>query len=122
MRLAQKRAKTSFIHEARRRARAALAEAFHAVAQGYSRGMQNLPFLLIILDGLAHNPNPKGNAVFHARKPNLDRLFASSPSTELVTFGERVGLPDDQMGNSEVGHLNIGGGRVVEQELTRINR
>lgn len=84
--------------------------------------MTNLPFLLLILDGYANNPNPKANAVFHAKKPNLDRLFSTSPCTELVTFGERVGLPDDQMGNSEVGHLNIGGGRVVEQELTRINR
>ncbi len=80
------------------------------------------PFALLILDGYAHNPNPKGNAVAAARKPSLDQLFKSNPWTELATFGERVGLPDDQMGNSEVGHLNIGAGRVVEQELTRINR
>lgn len=80
------------------------------------------PFAIIILDGLAHNPNFKGNAVAAAKKPNLDRLFAACPYTELITFGERVGLPDDQMGNSEVGHLNIGAGRVVEQDLLRINR
>lgn len=80
------------------------------------------PFALIILDGLAHNPNPKGNAVASARKPTLDELFKSCPYTELITFGERVGLPDDQMGNSEVGHLNIGAGRVVEQDLLRINK
>jgi 2,3-bisphosphoglycerate-independent phosphoglycerate mutase len=84
--------------------------------------MTKSPLLLIILDGYAHNPNPLGNAVYHANKPNLDRLFANHPYTELITFGERVGLPHDQMGNSEVGHLNIGAGRVVEQELERINR
>ena len=80
------------------------------------------PLALIILDGYADNPNARGNAVRAAKKPTLDRLFATCPWTELITFGERVGLPDDQMGNSEVGHLNIGAGRVVEQELTRINR
>ena len=82
---------------------------------------QNLPFLLIILDGLANNPNPKGNAVTSAKKPTLDRLAASCPKTELVTWGPRVGLPEGQMGNSEVGHLNLGGGRIVKQELTRID-
>jgi 2,3-bisphosphoglycerate-independent phosphoglycerate mutase len=81
-----------------------------------------LPFVLVIMDGYANNPNPRGNAVHHARKPHLDRLFANYPTSELITFGEQVGLPDDQMGNSEVGHLNIGAGRIVEQELTRINR
>jgi 2,3-bisphosphoglycerate-independent phosphoglycerate mutase len=80
------------------------------------------PFLIIILDGLALNPNPKGNAVRAAHTPVLDRLLAESPSTTLVTFGPRVGLPEGQMGNSEVGHLNIGGGRIVQQELTRINQ
>lgn len=80
------------------------------------------PLALIILDGLAHNPNPKGNAVASAKKPTLDKLFNSCPYSELITFGERVGLPDDQMGNSEVGHLNIGAGRVVEQDLLRIDK
>lgn len=79
------------------------------------------PFLLAILDGLALNPNPKSNAVFQATKPTLDRLFQTCPHTTLVSYGERVGLPHGQMGNSEVGHLNIGGGRIVQQELTRIN-
>lgn len=79
-----------------------------------------LPFLLAILDGLALNPNPRANAVFHAKKPTLDRLFASCPNTTLTTFGLRVGLPEGQMGNSEVGHLNIGAGRIVQQDLTRI--
>jgi len=80
------------------------------------------PFALVIIDGFAVNPNPNSNAVAMAKKPNLDRLFADNPYTELVTFGERVGLPGDQMGNSEVGHLNIGAGRVVEQDLLRIDR
>jgi len=80
------------------------------------------PLVLIILDGLGNNPNPMGNAVYHGSKPVLDGLNATCPVTELVTWGERVGLPKGQMGNSEVGHLNIGGGRIVRQELTRINQ
>lgn len=78
------------------------------------------PFLLAILDGLALNPNPRANAVYHAKKPVLDRLFAERPWTTLTTFGLRVGLPEGQMGNSEVGHLNLGAGRIVQQDLTRI--
>ncbi len=78
--------------------------------------------LLCILDGLGLNPNPIGNAVTIARKPTLDKLFESCPHSTLVTFGERVGLPEGQMGNSEVGHLNIGAGRVVEQWLYRIGK
>lgn len=82
---------------------------------------QNVPLALIILDGCALNPDTRGNAVYHASTPTLDALYESCPWTTLATFGPRVGLPDGQMGNSEVGHLNIGGGRVVQQELTRIN-
>jgi 2,3-bisphosphoglycerate-independent phosphoglycerate mutase len=78
--------------------------------------------LLCILDGLGLNPNPLGNAVAQASTPCLDRLLQEQPSATLITCGERVGLPDGQMGNSEVGHLNIGAGRVVEQWLLRINR
>jgi 2,3-bisphosphoglycerate-independent phosphoglycerate mutase len=80
------------------------------------------PLLICILDGLGLNPNPRGNAVAVAKKPVLDKLFATQPMTTLVTHGERVGLPEGQMGNSEVGHLNIGAGRVVEQWLLRISR
>ena len=80
-----------------------------------------LPCVLAILDGLAINPDTYGNAVAAAKKPVIDRLLATCPSTRLTTYGERVGLPAGQMGNSEVGHLNIGGGRVVRQLLTRID-
>lgn len=78
--------------------------------------------MLCILDGVGLNPRSDGNAVALAKKPTLDYLFKSFPNSTLTTFGERVGLPEGQMGNSEVGHLNIGAGRVVEQWLVRINR
>lgn len=78
--------------------------------------------LLCILDGLGLNPNPKANAVALARKPTIDNLMVSSPWTTLTTHGTRVGLPEGHMGNSEVGHLNIGAGRVVEQWLYRISK
>ena len=80
------------------------------------------PYVLCILDGFGLNPNPKGNAVHLAQTPHFDRLFTQCPSSTLTTFGEAVGLPAGQMGNSEVGHLNIGAGRVVEQWLLRIDR
>lgn len=80
------------------------------------------PTLLCILDGFGLNSNSRGNAVSSAKKPNIDRLLASCPHATLTTFGEAVGLPAGQMGNSEVGHLNIGAGRVVEQWLLRISR
>ena len=80
------------------------------------------PTLLCILDGFGLNPNPIGNAVALAKKPVIDRLLRDYPNATLTTFGERVGLPAGQMGNSEVGHLNIGAGREVEQWLLRISR
>ena len=80
-----------------------------------------LPALLVIMDGFGIAPAGPGNAVSLAKKPFLDELFATCPNTTLDACGEAVGLPDGQMGNSEVGHLNIGAGRVVRQELTRIN-
>jgi 2,3-bisphosphoglycerate-independent phosphoglycerate mutase len=80
------------------------------------------PTVLLILDGVGLNPNPKGNAVAAANKPNFDKLWSTCAKTTLITYGERVGLPEGQMGNSEVGHQNIGAGRVVEQWLLRITR
>ncbi|HEY7728436.1 MAG TPA: 2,3-bisphosphoglycerate-independent phosphoglycerate mutase [Candidatus Eisenbacteria bacterium] len=77
---------------------------------------------LVILDGWALNPRPEGNAVLMARTPVFDRLMRECPHTTLLTFGEHVGLPTGQMGNSEVGHLNLGAGRIVYQDLTRIDR
>lgn len=79
------------------------------------------PVALIILDGFALRDEVKGNAVKQANKPNFDRYWNEYPHTTLTACGEAVGLPDGQMGNSEVGHLNIGAGRIVYQSLTRIN-
>ncbi len=77
---------------------------------------------LIILDGWGHGPDPKVSAIAQANTPFVDSLYKKYPNSELITFGEEVGLPKGQMGNSEVGHLNIGAGRVVYQELARINK
>ncbi|TDB39678.1 MAG: 2,3-bisphosphoglycerate-independent phosphoglycerate mutase [Actinobacteria bacterium] len=78
------------------------------------------PVALVIMDGFGLGTPGPGNAITEANTPNLDRLFAECPWAPLEASGEAVGLPDGQMGNSEVGHLNIGAGRVVYQELTRI--
>jgi len=80
------------------------------------------PLVLCILDGFGYNPQATGNAIAAAKKPNLDKLFAECPHTLIGASGMDVGLPDGQMGNSEVGHTNIGAGRVVYQELTRITK
>lgn len=77
---------------------------------------------LIILDGFGYNPNEYGNAIKAANTPNIDALFAKYPHTLIGASGMDVGLPDGQMGNSEVGHTNIGAGRIVYQELTRITK
>ncbi len=82
---------------------------------------KNLPACLIIMDGFGLAEAGPGNAISAAGTPNLDRLFAQYPTTRLCASGLAVGLPEGQMGNSEVGHLNIGAGRVVYQELTRID-
>ncbi len=78
--------------------------------------------LLMILDGWGINPSSEGNAVFLAGTPNLNQLKKSYPNTHLICSGQSVGLPDGIMGNSEVGHLNIGAGRIVYQDLMRIDR
>jgi 2,3-bisphosphoglycerate-independent phosphoglycerate mutase len=78
--------------------------------------------MLMILDGWGVRPPGSGNAVYLARTPNLDRILVGYPHTQLQTCGPAVGLPDGVMGNSEVGHLNIGAGRIVYQDLLRIDR
>jgi len=80
------------------------------------------PLLLCIMDGFGINDEKTGNAVDMAKTPNLDKLFSEYPNTTLQASGMAVGLPDGQMGNSEVGHTNIGAGRIVYQELTRITK
>ncbi|MGH9534805.1 MAG: 2,3-bisphosphoglycerate-independent phosphoglycerate mutase, partial [Terriglobales bacterium] len=79
------------------------------------------PLVLLILDGWGCGPPGPANAITLARKPHYDRLLAEFPHTQLGTSGPAVGLPDGQMGNSEVGHLNIGAGRVVRMDVTRID-
>lgn len=83
--------------------------------------MKVTPVLLIILDGFGYRPEGEDNAILKARKPNWDRYWNTYPHTTIQTSEAAVGLPSGQMGNSEVGHLNIGAGRVVYQDLTRIN-
>jgi len=84
--------------------------------------VQHVPLALVILDGWGLGPQGEGNAIARAKKPNMDYFVKNFPFTTLSTSGEDVGLPDGQMGNSEVGHLNIGAGRIVYQEFTRITK
>ena len=83
--------------------------------------MSNNKAMLIIMDGWGIGQNETGDAIKQANTPFVDSLYGKYPNATLVTCGEAVGLPDGQMGNSEVGHLNLGAGRVVYQELQRIN-
>lgn len=80
------------------------------------------PLVLMILDGVGHSETPEHNAVYAARKPVLDRLMATQPNGLISGSGMDVGLPDGQMGNSEVGHMNLGAGRVVYQDFTRVTK
>lgn len=80
------------------------------------------PVVLMILDGFGYNPSETGNAVMAAKTPNIDHLRSQYPHTLIRTSGMDVGLPEGQMGNSEVGHTNMGAGRIVYQELTRITK
>src|SRR2546423_11391547 len=79
------------------------------------------PFVLVILDGWGINPRKEGNAIAMARTPNIDKLAREWPHTAVRTSGEAVGLPEGQMGNSEVGHQNIGAGKRVLQDYTRVS-
>lgn len=84
--------------------------------------MSKKPVALIIMDGFGINNSDYGNAISAAKTPNLDKIFKTCPMTQIGASGMDVGLPDGQMGNSEVGHTNIGAGRIVYQELTRITK
>jgi len=80
------------------------------------------PLVLIVLDGWGVNPRPEGNAIVQASTPNMDKLGASRPSSVISISGLDVGLPEGQIGNSEVGHMHLGSGRIVDQDLTLIHR
>ena len=84
--------------------------------------MSKKPTVLMILDGFGLNDKTEGNAVAQANTPNIDRLMKEYPFVKGNASGLAVGLPEGQMGNSEVGHLNMGAGRIVYQELTRITK
>ena len=79
------------------------------------------PLVLTILDGWGYSPSTEGNAIALARKPNYDSLLKTYPGTLVHTSGPYVGLPEGQMGNSEVGHMNMGAGRVIYMDVTRID-
>ena len=79
------------------------------------------PIVLTVLDGWGYSPETKGNAIALARKPNYDALLKKFPNVLIHTSGPFVGLPEGQMGNSEVGHLNIGAGRIVQMDITRLD-
>ncbi|HNP54416.1 MAG TPA: 2,3-bisphosphoglycerate-independent phosphoglycerate mutase, partial [Ferruginibacter sp.] len=83
--------------------------------------MENKKVILIIMDGWGLGKEKRSDAIQHAHVPFVSSLYSQYPNTTLITCGELVGLPDGQMGNSEVGHLNLGAGRIVYQELQRIN-
>src|SRR5437762_1155572 len=83
--------------------------------------MRPKPLILTILDGWGFSAVVEGNAIANARKPNYDALLRDFPNTLIHTSGPAVGLPEGQMGNSEVGHLNIGAGRVLLMEVMRID-
>lgn len=86
-----------------------------------SRTLPPAPVVLLILDGWGYREDPTDNALAAAHTPNWDRLWAGRPHTLIHTEGRHVGLPDGQMGNSEVGHMNLGAGRIVYQDLTRVD-
>src|SRR5512134_645943 len=89
------------------------------MSKGSTRGRQ---VVLVVLDGWGYRPQREGNAIELARTPVWHQLWTSAPRTLLQASGLAVGLPEGQMGNSEVGHLNLGAGRVVRQDLVRISQ
>ena len=84
--------------------------------------MSKKPVVLMVLDGYGLNDNPEGNAIAMANTPVMDKLMKECPFAAGNASGMAVGLPDGQMGNSEVGHMNIGAGRIIYQDLTRITK
>ena len=80
--------------------------------------MDKKSLVLVVMDGFGISENVCGNAVKNAYTPNLDYIFKNCPYTEIIASGTEVGLPENQMGNSEVGHMNIGAGRTIFQDLT----
>src|SRR5690242_5384739 len=96
-------------------------EVSHTFVRGFM-AKRPKPIVLTVLDGWGFRAETKGNAIALARKPNYDRLLAEFPNSLIQTSGPAVGLPDGQMGNSEVGHLNIGAGRIVLMDITRIDQ
>jgi len=96
-------------------------EEWRQIMNDSGNGAKRRPTMLAIMDGCGYSPNPYGNAVMAADTPTLDSLYRDHPNTILKCSGKAVGLPEGQMGNSEVGHLNIGAGRTVYQSLSRIS-
>src|SRR5690606_1523494 len=84
--------------------------------------MKNKKVLLMILDGWGISPDPSVSAIAQAKTPFIDSLYEKYPHAQLRTDGMNVGLPEGQMGNSEVGHMNLGAGRIIYQDLAKINR
>src|SRR5690606_38452360 len=82
----------------------------------------NKKVILMILDGWGKSPDPKVSAIAQANTPFVDSLYTQYPNADLLTDGMNVGLPEGQMGNSEVGHMNLGAGRIVYQDLAKINK
>ena len=80
------------------------------------------PTLLIILDGFGHREDPRDNAIAAAHTPTWDRLWQTAPTTLISGSGQDVGLPEGQMGNSEVGHMSLGSGRVIHQSISKIDK
>jgi 2,3-bisphosphoglycerate-independent phosphoglycerate mutase len=81
----------------------------------------NKKAILVITDGIGYSAKTQSNAFYNATKPTYDKLFAQTPHSLIDTFGLSVGLPEGQMGNSEVGHMSIGSGRVLYQDLVKIS-
>ena len=84
--------------------------------------MAKKPYMLLVRDGWGYNPDFKSNAIYHAKTPNHDKYVENYPTSLIVASGENVGLPPSNQGSSEVGHLNMGAGRVVYQSLVKINK